>query len=329
MHEITQSDGLVLHATKAWHGLGTVVEEAPSPREAVALAGLDWTADCVSLQTEAGDTVDGHKAIQRSDTREILSVVGHKFGVVQNTDLADLVYDVAGDSVKIESAGSIRGGRKVWFLAKADEGWDIRGDCVVPYVMFLNGHDGAQSLRIVPTTVRVVCSNTLHAANATSDAWSFKHTGSINERVAFAKDGIRRAVQGLDEMREDIQTLASVDLKKADAIKWFTAVYQRAFGSIPADPQSKGDRKKRTRAESVVGQWLASYEGATGKQAEGTRGTVWSALNAVTEWSDHDRTVRKTDGQTEDQARLHTNWFGPAAEWKARLFRETVAEYSG
>ena len=42
-HEITSTDGLVLHKEEAWHGLGTIVEDAPTPQEALQIAGLDWT----------------------------------------------------------------------------------------------------------------------------------------------------------------------------------------------------------------------------------------------------------------------------------------------
>lgn len=329
-HEITKSDGLVLHAEKAWHGLGRVVEEAPSPADALRMAGLDWTVDRQSLFTEDGEEVAGHKAIRRSDNGEVLSVVGHNWTAVQNSELADIVYDVCGSEVTIESAGSIRGGRKVWFLAQTGSVWDIEGDEVKPYIMFLNGHDGAQSLRVVPTTVRVVCSNTLHMADAAREgaAWSFRHTGTVRERIGFARDAIARAVRGLDEMGEEIETLANVSLNSKAAIEWFTSVYQRSFGQIPANPTTKGEKKRRTRAEEIVGQWMASFRGETGKQAEETEGTVWSALNAITEWSDHNRTVRRTGGASESEARVHTNWFGPASQWKADLFRQTVAEFA-
>lgn len=40
-HEITSTDNVVLHRTSAWHGLGTVVADAPTPREALTLAGLE------------------------------------------------------------------------------------------------------------------------------------------------------------------------------------------------------------------------------------------------------------------------------------------------
>ena len=44
-HEITEYDNVVLHRTPAWHGLGVVVHEAPTPMEALKIAGLDWNIE--------------------------------------------------------------------------------------------------------------------------------------------------------------------------------------------------------------------------------------------------------------------------------------------
>ena len=41
-HEIEKHDHVVLHRQAAWHGLGTIVENAPTPSEALAIARLDW-----------------------------------------------------------------------------------------------------------------------------------------------------------------------------------------------------------------------------------------------------------------------------------------------
>ena len=47
---------------KPWHGLGVVVEEAPSSEEALRLAGLDWRVVQKSLYTNSG-LVDGYKLV--------------------------------------------------------------------------------------------------------------------------------------------------------------------------------------------------------------------------------------------------------------------------
>ena len=44
--------------------------------------------------------------------------------------------------------------------------------------------------------------------------------------------------------------------------------------------------------------------------------SMWTALNAVTEWADHERTVR---GETKDNTlRRHSNLFGTSADFKRK-----------
>ena len=55
-HEITQHDNVVLHRTPAWHGLGIVVKDAPTPIEALKIAGLDWNVEQWPLSATNGET---------------------------------------------------------------------------------------------------------------------------------------------------------------------------------------------------------------------------------------------------------------------------------
>ena len=46
---------------KPWHGLGTVVAEAPGSKEALRLAGLDWEVSQHPIFTRHGE-IGGYKA---------------------------------------------------------------------------------------------------------------------------------------------------------------------------------------------------------------------------------------------------------------------------
>ena len=75
-HEITNTDNVVLSKVAAWHGLGTVVEEAPSIAGALMLAGLDWRVEQHDLTTTRGKMIETHTANVRSDTDDVLGIVG-------------------------------------------------------------------------------------------------------------------------------------------------------------------------------------------------------------------------------------------------------------
>jgi hypothetical protein len=55
-----------------------------------------------------------------------------------------------------------------------------------------------------------------------------------------------------------------------------------------------------------------------GSQMPSAEGTVWGLVNAVTQWSDHDRRTRNTGN------RLNSAWFGGAANVKQTAWEEAL-----
>ena len=72
-----------------WHGLGTKVKEAPSSKEALQLAGLDWGVTQALLYT-GGREVEGYKANVRDFDGKVLGVVSGRYKVIQNHEVFPL-----------------------------------------------------------------------------------------------------------------------------------------------------------------------------------------------------------------------------------------------
>lgn len=338
-HEITSEDSLILHKAPAWHGLGTVLEHAPSIPAALQLAGLDWTvrkrplfigpevdAEGTWSPAQAAtslDRVPNRVALQRSDTGRVLEVVGEGYEVLQNADLADLVDSLSrgGDIARAETAGSLRQGRRVFFLVPRGS-FTVGGkDEVRDYVLFSNTHDGTGALGIIPTTVRVVCANTLRAAES---GFRIRHSQSMSVRIEQAREALRMAGEGALSMRKSIERLAAVPMDDDDRRVFFLKVYEAVNGRIPAKVTTDAEERARAKAALVVGDWLANLDSAR-NTGTGTEGTVWHALNAATEWSDHKRTVRPGAEDTERAGRTHSNLFGTSAAFKAKALEVALA----
>lgn len=261
-HEIGEHDKVVLHKEQAWHGLGTVVEDAPTPAEAIELAGLGWHVDqwpLVAVQ-EGGErlAIESHLANVRRDTQTQLGIVGNGYKPVQNVELAEFAAGLAkdGDVVRCESAGSIRDGRKVWFLLKG-QSFSVRGDSdeVVPYILVSNGHDGGTAVRCTPTSIRVVCSNTLHLvipkyeSKSNSFRWgkggkglSILHLGDVKAKIEDARRAVKLYEHALDDSRERLVTLASKDVTRDQLQTFWLDVYQRHFQEVPVTPTNDAER---------------------------------------------------------------------------------------
>lgn len=132
---------------KPWHGLGTMVMEAPSSREALALAGLDWEVVQKQLVTGDGIPVSGFKVNVRDTDNQVLGVVTDRYKVVQNRDAFAFTDELLGEGITYETAGALQNGRRTWILAKLPQCYIISGDEITPYLVFMNSHDGTGAIK--------------------------------------------------------------------------------------------------------------------------------------------------------------------------------------
>lgn len=324
-HEIQQHDNVVLHKKAAWHGLGIVVEDAPTPRKALKIAGLDWEVEQWPLYATNGErkriALPDQVLNVRSNTRTPLGIVSTDYKPVQNKDLADFCELLAeqGDEVTVESAGSIRNGEKVWFLLKGESFSVRKKDEVSPYILVSNGHDGGTALRCTPTTIRVVCSNTLHMViprrergrliGAKPACFVANHLGNVQEKIEQAKAALGLYGKSLAETRAMIDQAAARSLKEEQVQRFFLECYTRDFGAIADKPKNAQEEKARTRALDACQKYLGRFE-----QEKGLAGaTAWNAFNAYTGWSQNDRSFWKDQAKEADR-RVDSKLFGKDTE---------------
>ena len=89
---------------KPWHGLGTIVAEAPASKEALELAGLDWKVIQKKIYTEDRQQIIGYRANVRDTDNMLLGVVSDRYRVVQNEDAFAFTDALLGEGVRYETA---------------------------------------------------------------------------------------------------------------------------------------------------------------------------------------------------------------------------------
>ena len=99
---------------KPWHGLGRIVAEAPTSKDALKLAGLDWKVVQEPIYTGLHRVIEGYKANVRDSDRKVLGVVSDRYKVVQNADAFSFTDELLGKGVRYETAGSLQERKKVW-----------------------------------------------------------------------------------------------------------------------------------------------------------------------------------------------------------------------
>ena len=315
-HEIDMTTGkaaVFVTGQPAWHRLGTVVETAQTSAEAIKLAGLDWTveqwaAGAVDPATGAFIEGAGKMANVRTDTRSILGYLSPGYQIFQNAAAFDFMDNIVqGKEAMFHTAGSLFGGRRVWMLARLPKMIRVaKDDAVEPYVLLTNNHDGCAALRMIATTVRVVCNNTLNLALGKAKPWeglTIQHRGNLDERVKEAREKLGVVVARVDRFEEQAQAMARKSLTHDELRDYFTALVE--------------ERSQKSQ-EKMLGKFLENLENER-NSLDGIRGSAWAAYSAVSEWADWQSTVRG-QGLAKDNGRLNSIWFGSAAELKQRAF---------
>ena len=153
-----------------WHKLGTKLENPATAYEAIDAAGLNYTVIknpiVTVLRSNKIKTIANHFATVRTDTEEILGVVGSRYEVIQNRNAFSFFDALIGsDEAIYHTAGALGKGERIWILAKLPDYIRVgKDDVVEKFLLLTNSHDGSSFACAKLTPIRVVCSNTLSAA---------------------------------------------------------------------------------------------------------------------------------------------------------------------
>lgn len=300
-----------------WHGLGNQLS-AQQPIEVWAKeAGMDWQireAPVRFITDTAGsigaiESFPENKVLFRSDTNAPLSVVSQRYKVVQPSEILEFYRDLTEVSgFELETAGVLKGGRKIWALARTGQSSTLKGNDVTDaYVLLATACDGTLATTAQFTSIRVVCNNTLAVAVGSS-------TGAVKvpHNTLFDPQSVKRqlgiSVSTWDSFMYRMKGLSERKVMSNEAANYIHRVF--------ANHDKTNSQNKNERSMAKV---MALYEG-NGKGAElaSSKGTAFGLLNAVTEFVDHERRAQSAEH------RLESAWFGPGASLKEKALEQAL-----
>jgi phage/plasmid-like protein (TIGR03299 family) len=316
-------------------GVSTPVKKAVTTQEVMRQSNLDWRVEEHDLQTVTGQEVLSHKALTRSDDNSMLGVVGKGFEVLQNAEAFAFCDSlVARGKVEYVSAGQLGGGKRIFIQCRivGDNGPAeiAKDDIVEPYFLLANGHDGSLAVRSQTTPIRVVCQNTFMMATSKKanhkDCAVIKHTANMQDRLSQSLQmfgWVERNFNTFVQMAKE--TVSKKITTEARLRKFFRETFQVEESKIL-------DEESNTRLKSREDRLADLFMDGAGQDNKAIRGTAWAALNAVTQYLDHESNTR-VEGASEadmgDEAkkaglirmkRFESNMFGNNAAIKKRAF---------
>jgi phage/plasmid-like protein (TIGR03299 family) len=295
-------------------------------------AGLDWTVSKQPLYFPM-PVAEGEKtrmrlvpdefALIRDSDLSVLDTVGSQFKPVQNHEVFDFFkrFVKAGD-MEMETAGSLKGGRFVWALAKIKDGaFSLpKGDKTESYLLLSQPHQFGYSLTATLTAIRVVCWNTLnYALGAKLDGSGGSHKGPTfrmvhsrkfdDEVKAEAELALGLAHQGIKEYSHTAKLLSQSRATDDSTTDYFWRVLRLDHEDVP---NMTDEEYEAFVAEAEDNRRMKRFREAL-THAPGQdlfKGTWWNAFNAVTYTVDH------VAGQNEN--RLYRAWYGSGSVMKRR-----------
>ncbi|MAG68258.1 MAG: hypothetical protein CMK74_20670 [Pseudomonadales bacterium] len=303
-----------------WHGLGSQLSQNQPLEVWQREAGMDWHIEESPVRFVAGasshlgsvHSYPEQKVLYRSDTKAPLSVVSNRYKVVQPNEVLEFYRDLTEYAgYELETAGVLKGGKKFWALARTGQSSVLKGrDEVNGYLLLATSCDGTLATMATPTTVRVVCNNTLAiAVNGASQAIRVPHSTEFNAQRVKQQLGI--SVSQWSEFMYRMKTLSERKVKPKEALQYFLQV----ICSTDTDQEDRKQLPQHRALQKVQDLYQGQGRGA---QLVSAQDTAWGLLNAVTEFVDHEKRARSTDH------RLDSAWFGQGAALKQKALDHAI-----
>jgi phage/plasmid-like protein (TIGR03299 family) len=318
-HELTINNSVVEMAYAGetpWHGLGNTKPDDVewSIEDWQKQAGMEWNIQRSKVRyatafdqdfSDFSEMPESH-VLFRGDTKAPLGVVSDKYKIVQPKAVIEFFRDLTEEyGYKLNTAGTLFGGRKFWALAETGESAEIgKGDKIKRYLLLSTSADGTTATELRDTAIRVVCANTMALAK------SAKADLKVSHRTKFNADGAKSKLKigAFDEAVSLYRRLADTRMTPEQVIQKTVKLFKPNASELAKEEFIKSmNSKPVTRVME-----LALDDLAMGSNFDGMEGTAWGWLNAVTQYVDHEGRAANQDN------RLNSAWFGKGNDVKER-----------
>ncbi len=316
-HEITiRKNGKAEFAyagDKAWHGLGSELTQGASIEDWIMESGLNWEIfeSQVSYDTMEGQKHSAEKRVLfRSDTLDMLSIVGSGYKLVQPAEVLEFFRDLTTiNGMSLSAAGSLFGGKKFWATAKTNHSTTpIVGDTTDGYLLFVTSCDLTVSNTVKFSSTRTVCNNTLSVALNDGN----KRVVKQSHRSVWDPVSVKLDMGLLDEswynFSESLKKLAELEVSDK-----YVRQYVQSKVYMPGIPVEDQNMARVKEADKLI----ELYNHGDG--ANFAKGSAYGILQAFTNAGTHGT------GKRDPSAQFMTNFFGKFEKLKNEVFNDMIA----
>ncbi|MEG2434303.1 MAG: DUF932 domain-containing protein, partial [Acinetobacter sp.] len=335
-----QTEQMAYVGETPWHGLGNQL----SPQQPIEVwaqqAGMDWRIESSDVsyiaKNDRGQSIimpyEEQRVLYRSDTHAPLSVVSQRYQEVQPIEILEFYRDLTEQSgFELETVGVLKGGKKLWALARTGQSHMLKGkDVSNGYILLATACDGTLATTAQFTSIRVVCNNTLaialKGANTNAGVVKVPHSTKFDSDKVKQQLGI--SVRAWDEHMYEMKQLTQRKVSQMEASAYFDAVFNNStmnnvfdqedniiqfYRGVASQAAQANDKEKFEPNSKAMNRAMEMFNGqGRGAELSSAKGTAYGLLCSITEFIDHERRAMSTDH------RLDSAWFGAGSNLKQR-----------
>lgn len=308
-----------------WHKLGQELSADATRLQWIEAAGFGFDVlkvpAIVSLEGAEFDHIpaqrrmlpaDNKKFLVRRDNGHVLGLASDMYQVVQPADVMDWFerYITVDERFHLDAAGVLSHGEHLWMTARFNGDLTVAGDRHVARLLMSTSYDLSKPTINQATTTRVVCNNTLNVAHADKGAViRTRHTSRFDGSKVHRELG--QIASSFAKYKALGDAMAQTSMAAKDVSEFFKTLLEIPFEAKREDVST---RKMNQFADLSRAFTVTKRERGL---SEGSGADVWTSLQAVTRYVDHDRSVRNADNELVGRFESATFGSGDAVKGKA------------
>jgi hypothetical protein len=254
-------------------------------------AGVAFDVEAVPVHDPEGRTVDGHRISRRRDTGEAFGIVSDRYAPIAPADAfgALLGPAIAAGVARPTRAGHIVGKSFAQCSLALSDAEVLPGDTVRPLLSAVHSYDAKSATRGGFTATRIVCRNTL------LHAWKDLGDAGLTIRKRGDADAVRARMHEAGRVLNTIADVYATTVASWRFMAGRNASDQDLRDLIARCFQLAGDKAGKAKLDKLHAEIRRTREGGRGSQIRGVQGSTWGAYNAISEYWEHEQTVRAGD----------------------------------
>lgn len=275
--------------------------------------------------------VPSHCALRRSTDGTLLGVMGADYEVHNPQEVLAPIHSaiLADERFAWNFGTTLRDGKIITAVADYVPDYTVAEEAHNAFLFASTSFDGSRATEMGGSTVRIVCANTLRMSQLSKDTRKIvlKHRSPIAGQASKLIRQIEDTVAGFLAYKDIAEALAqhrmAEDLAK-DMLTKLLFVPKLEEIELENGKTGKAWSKPATRTQGRIDKLIESFE--TSKNERSGESNLYTMLQAVTRFADHERGVRMTKGreatgETEAMVRFDSNLLGNSDSFKQEAFK--------